>query len=82
LSWAALGHNRRRSILKPKPSCTLCSLFWPTAVCFVSARDISDGGIAVSLAQAAFPSIGATVEQDQSLMVIRCSVCSPSRPQP
>jgi len=34
-----------------------------------SARDISDGGIAVSLAQAAFPlSIGATVEQDQSLL--------------
>jgi phosphoribosylformylglycinamidine synthase len=35
-----------------------------------SARDISDGGIAVALAQAAFPlSIGAQVEQDQSLMV-------------
>jgi len=35
-----------------------------------SARDISDGGLAVALAQAAFPlSIGATVEQDQSLMV-------------
>ncbi len=35
-----------------------------------SARDISDGGIAVALAQAAFPlSIGATVEQEQSLMV-------------
>jgi phosphoribosylformylglycinamidine synthase len=35
-----------------------------------SARDISDGGIAVALAQAAFPlGIGATVEQDQSLMV-------------
>ena len=35
-----------------------------------SARDISDGGIAVALAQAAFPKgIGATVEQDQSLMV-------------
>jgi len=34
-----------------------------------SARDISDGGIAVALAQSAFPkSIGATVEQDQSLM--------------
>jgi phosphoribosylformylglycinamidine synthase len=34
-----------------------------------SARDISDGGIAVALAQAAFPlSIGATAEQDQSLM--------------
>jgi len=34
-----------------------------------SARDISDGGIAVSLAQAAFPlSIGATVEQDPSLL--------------
>ena len=34
-----------------------------------SARDISDGGIAVSVAQAAFAkSIGATVEQDQSLM--------------
>jgi phosphoribosylformylglycinamidine synthase len=35
-----------------------------------SACDISDGGIAVALAQSAFPkSIGATVEQDQSLMV-------------
>jgi phosphoribosylformylglycinamidine synthase len=34
-----------------------------------SACDISDGGIAVALAQAAFPNgIGATVEQDQSLM--------------
>ncbi len=34
-----------------------------------SARDISDAGIAVSLAQAAFPlSIGATVEQDESLL--------------
>ncbi|MGA2807966.1 MAG: AIR synthase-related protein, partial [Terracidiphilus sp.] len=34
-----------------------------------SARDISDGGIAVALAQAAFPNqIGATVEQEQSLM--------------
>jgi phosphoribosylformylglycinamidine synthase len=36
----------------------------------VSARDISDGGIAVALAQAAFPhSIGASVDQDQSLVV-------------
>jgi phosphoribosylformylglycinamidine synthase len=35
-----------------------------------SARDISDGGIAVALAQAAFPlGIGATIEQDQSLMM-------------
>jgi len=35
-----------------------------------SARDLSDGGLAVALAQAAFPkSIGATVEQEQSLMV-------------
>ena len=35
-----------------------------------SARDISDGGIAVSLAQAAFTKgIGAIVEQDQSLLV-------------
>ncbi|MGD0902912.1 MAG: phosphoribosylformylglycinamidine synthase subunit PurL [Terracidiphilus sp.] len=34
-----------------------------------SACDISDGGIAVALAQAAFPKgIGATVEQDQSLL--------------
>jgi phosphoribosylformylglycinamidine synthase subunit PurL len=34
-----------------------------------SARDISDGGIAVALAQAAFPlGIGVTVEQDPSLM--------------
>jgi phosphoribosylformylglycinamidine synthase II len=35
-----------------------------------SARDISDGGIAVALAQAAFPlRVGAKVEQEQSLMV-------------
>jgi phosphoribosylformylglycinamidine synthase len=35
-----------------------------------SARDISDGGIAVSIAQAAFGlGIGATVDQDPSLMV-------------
>ena len=34
-----------------------------------SARDISDGGIAVALAQAAFPlGLGATVEQDLSLL--------------
>jgi phosphoribosylformylglycinamidine (FGAM) synthase-like enzyme len=34
-----------------------------------SARDISDGGIAVALAQAGFPlSIGATVDQDESLL--------------
>jgi len=34
-----------------------------------SARDVADGGIAVALAQAAFPNnIGATVDQDQSLM--------------
>jgi len=34
-----------------------------------SARDISDGGIAVALAQAAFPlGMGATVEQDPSLL--------------
>jgi phosphoribosylformylglycinamidine synthase len=35
-----------------------------------SACDISDGGIAVALSQAAFPvEVGATIEQDQSLMV-------------
>jgi phosphoribosylformylglycinamidine synthase len=35
-----------------------------------SACDLSDGGIAVALAQAAFPNrIGASVEQDRSLMV-------------
>jgi phosphoribosylformylglycinamidine synthase len=35
-----------------------------------SARDISDGGVAVTLAQAAFaPNIGARVEQEQALMV-------------
>jgi phosphoribosylformylglycinamidine synthase len=35
-----------------------------------SACDISDGGIAVALAQSCFPrGIGATIEQDQSLMV-------------
>ena len=34
-----------------------------------SARDISDGGIAVAVAQAAFPlGIGAKIEQDQALM--------------
>jgi phosphoribosylformylglycinamidine synthase II len=34
-----------------------------------SARDLSDGGIAIALAQAAFSkSVGASVEQDQSLM--------------
>jgi len=38
-----------------------------------SARDISDGGIAVALAQAAFPNhIGATVEQEQSLLGHPC----------
>jgi phosphoribosylformylglycinamidine synthase len=35
-----------------------------------SARDISDGGIAVALAQSAFPkAIGVTVDQEQALMV-------------
>jgi phosphoribosylformylglycinamidine synthase len=35
-----------------------------------SARDISDGGISVALAQAGFPNrIGSTVEQEESLMV-------------
>jgi phosphoribosylformylglycinamidine (FGAM) synthase-like enzyme len=35
-----------------------------------SARDIADGGIAVALAQSAFPNgIGCTVEQDESLQV-------------
>jgi phosphoribosylformylglycinamidine synthase len=35
-----------------------------------SARDLSDGGIAVALAQACFPKgIGASAEQDQSLLV-------------
>ena len=35
-----------------------------------SARDLADGGIAVALAEAAFATnVGATVEQDQSLMV-------------
>jgi phosphoribosylformylglycinamidine synthase len=35
-----------------------------------SARDISDGGIAVALAQSTFPlGVGAKVEQEQSLMV-------------
>jgi phosphoribosylformylglycinamidine synthase len=34
-----------------------------------SARDVSDGGIAVALAQAAFPKmIGVTIEQDPSLL--------------
>ncbi len=44
-----------------------------------SACDISDGGIAVALAQAAFPlSIGATIEQDQSLLAHPPSACLPS----
>jgi phosphoribosylformylglycinamidine synthase len=35
-----------------------------------SARDVSDGGIAVALAQASFPlNIGSKVDQEQSLMV-------------
>jgi phosphoribosylformylglycinamidine synthase len=35
-----------------------------------SARDIADGGIAVAVAQAAFPKgIGAAIEQDESLQV-------------
>ena len=35
-----------------------------------SARDLSDGGIAVALAESAFPrSIGATIEQEQEMMV-------------
>jgi phosphoribosylformylglycinamidine synthase len=35
-----------------------------------SARDLSDGGLAVAIAQAAFPKeIGAMVEQEQSLMI-------------
>jgi phosphoribosylformylglycinamidine (FGAM) synthase-like enzyme len=38
-----------------------------------SACDLSDGGLAVALAQAAFPkSIGASVEQDQSLLAYPC----------
>ena len=38
-----------------------------------SARDLSDGGIAVALAQATFPrGIGAVVEQDQSLLAHPC----------
>ena len=54
----------------PKPTCTRCSACWPTRKLIHSARDISDGGIAVALAQAAFPhGIGATIEQEQSLMV-------------
>ena len=66
---AASGASRRRSISTPKPICTICWPCSPSASCIHSARDISDGGIAVALAQAAFPQgIGATVEQDQSLM--------------
>ena len=45
----------------------LIELAWRALV--HSARDVSDGGIAVALAQSAFASrIGATVEQEQSLM--------------
>ena len=51
-----------------------------------SARDVSDGGIAVALAQAAFPlsGIGATVDLDQSLMVhplfqLVCRACLDAR---
>ena len=68
-SSAASGASRLRSISTPKPICTPCSASSPSGNCIRSARDISDGGIAVALAQAAFPlGIGATVEQDQSLM--------------
>ena len=54
----------------PKPSLhiLLAVLAWRKLI--HSARDISDGGIAVALAQAAFTKgIGATVEQEQSLLV-------------
>ncbi len=45
----------------------LGELAWRRLV--TSARDISDGGVAVALAQASFPRrIGADVEQDQSLL--------------
>ena len=45
----------------------LGDLAWRRLV--TSARDISDGGIAVALAQAAFPrGIGASIEQDPSLL--------------
>ena len=52
----------------PKPVSIACWLSSRSATLH-SARDISDGGIAVALAQAAFPlGIGANVEQAQSLM--------------
>ncbi len=42
----------------------------PIASSSTSARDISDGGIAVAAAQATFSKgIGATIEQDPSLMI-------------
>jgi phosphoribosylformylglycinamidine synthase len=48
-----------------------------------SARDISDGGISVALAQAAFTKgIGATVEQDPSLLAHPLLASSPSPPPP
>ena len=66
----AYGASLRRSISKPKPICTPCCSALADRQPLRSARDISDGGIAVALAQASFPAfIGATVEQDQSLMV-------------
>ena len=66
---AASGARRPRSISTPKPACTSCSPYLAWRKLIRSARDISDGGIAVALAQAAFTKgIGATVEQDPSLL--------------
>ena len=67
---AAPGARRRRSRSRGRGrSAAVFSPCWPTRGLVHSARDISDGGIAVALAQAAFPNnIGARVEQDPSLM--------------
>ncbi len=51
---AAFGDSLRRSISRQKPIFIPCSPNWRNGQLIHSARDISDGGIAVALAQAAF----------------------------
>ena len=58
---------RARSRCRSQPAQLLVELGWRKFI--HSARDVSDGGIAVALAQATFAKgIGATVEQDPSLL--------------
>ena len=64
------GVIRQRWILRPKLDLHKLLREMAARGLMRSARDISDGGIAVSLAQAAFGSgIGATIDQDPSLMI-------------